>query len=575
MLDKQLQGQNPLLGLLTGTGSTAHPVAKSKDTEDSPLDFKQVLDDENQLDRVDRAGELDPLEDVSPDSRSVATQQADKNQTHSEASVSLFSEIEIGAASTIVGAQESLLAEALPATVVNLTATPHELATTTESTSEFISSSEQAAGVLDPTSAGTTVLNSESVQRLNLLRAQNGAPQPSVGTQSNAVPASEPTIPVLFPAQDISAENLGVLSTGETPTANSVLGAQTNVAVEQALDSQLLANADIGIEQIAASSSEELPEQVLQQAGTASDRLGSQAAAEELLPASQNAAGLASVSLKPSREVQGQEVVSPNTLPTTDSSGQTHSDELSAAEQQVSDFPEESLESDAESEGNQLDGEANPQGITELETRESVDTHSSLEPFEQRFQAQTESAADSLRGSAEARSVAPLPNPVTTSFAQTQNNSTAEKLASPQATQFQASVAEAQGHGVVDQISQPLREHVSLQRDGTLQVNLEPAELGRVSITVQRTADGLAAQLVAAESLTTELLITQQQDLKDTLVNFGFDEVHVDVSQRDDNDRTGERTDSRRQRSDNNQLDEQQDVVENVNTSSGTINVVA
>ena len=575
MLDKQLQGQNPLLGLLTGTGSTAHPVAKSKDTEDSPLDFKQVLDDENQLDRVDRAGELDPLEDVSPNSRSVATQQADKNQTHSEASVSLFGEIEIEAASTIVGAQESLLAEALPATVVNLTATPHELATTTEGTSEFISSSEQAAGALDPTSAGTTVLNSESVQRLNLLREQNGAPQPSVGTQSNAVPASEPTIPVLFPAQDISAENLGVLSTGETPTANSVLGAQTNVAVEQALDSQLLANADIGIEQIAASSSEELPEQVLQQAGTASDRLGSQAAAEELLPASQNAAGLASVSLKPSREVQGQEVVSPNTLPTTDSSGQTHSDELSAAEQQVSDFPEESLESDAESEGNQLDGEANPQGITELETRESVDTHSSLEPFEQRFQAQAESAADSLRGSAEARSVAPLPNPVTTSFAQTQNNSTAEKLASPQATQFQASVAEAQGHGVVDQISQPLREHVSLQRDGTLQVNLEPAELGRVSITVQRTADGLAAQLVAAESLTTELLITQQQDLKDTLVNFGFDEVHVDVSQRDDNDRTGERTDSRRQHSDNNQLDEQQDVVENVNTSSGTINVVA
>jgi len=125
-----------------------------------------------------------------------------------------------------------------------------------------------------------------------------------------------------------------------------------------------------------------------------------------------------------------------------------------------------------------------------------------------------------------------------------QNSTFAEKTSNPIAANFQTSVSDSQGHGIVDQISQPLREHISLQRDGTLKVNLEPADLGQVSITLQRTANGLAAQMVAAESITTELLITQQQDLKDTLVNFGFEEVHVDVSHQDENGHSDERTES-------------------------------
>lgn len=577
MLDKQLQGQNPLLGLLTGTGGTTKPVGKAQEpTEQQTLDFKQVLDDESQ---VEKTGELNPLEEFSLDGQSVtqvASQQADKNQAPTEFSASLFGEARIGE-SSVVTSPDPFLAQALSATV-DLTSAQNELATTTlESASDLIPASEQASGVLDPTSSGTTVLNSESVQRLNLLREQNGAPQLSLGTQSSAAaPVSEPTFPVLFPAQDTAAENLGVIPTEETPTAKSVLEAQANVAAEQTLDSPLVSST-VGFEQVAASAAEELPKQVVKVPGTASDRLVSQAATEELAPSSENAAELVSVSVKPSREIRGQGVVSPNALPTAKSSGQIQANEVGAAEQLVSEFPEESLESDAEPEGNQLDGQSSPQGIPELDTSESVEPTSSVERFEQQFQAQNESAVDYLRGSADVREVAPQPstNPAALSFAQTQSTSAADKLASPQATLFQASVAEAQGHGVVDQISQPLREHVSLQRDGTLQVNLEPAELGPVSITVQRTADGLSAQLVAAESLTTELLITQQQDLKDTLVNFGFDEVHVDVSQRDDNDRTGERTDSHRQHSDNNQFEEQQDVVENLNASNGTINVVA
>ena len=157
----------------------------------------------------------------------------------------------------------------------------------------------------------------------------------------------------------------------------------------------------------------------------------------------------------------------------------------------------------------------------------------------------------------------------------TQNSTITEKTSNPIATNFQTSVSEPQGHGIVDQISQPLREHISLQRDGTLKVNLEPAELGRVSITLQRTANGLAAQMIAAESITTELLITQQQDLKDTLVNFGFDEVHVDVSHQDESGHSDERTESRPQHADSDLLEERQGDVEESSLNSRQLNVLA
>ncbi|MEM7560420.1 MAG: hypothetical protein AAF394_14965, partial [Planctomycetota bacterium] len=388
MLDKQFQGQNPLLGLLTGAGSNTQPVAKAQEaTEDQTLDFKQVLEDERRSDRAEDAGELNPLEDVGTETEGnldFAAQQADENQAKLENAASLSNEAGLGA-SSVAAAQELFVAQALPASV-DFTSASDELATTTlEGTSELIPLGERSAGVLDPTNSGTTVLNSESVQRLNLLREQNGAPQLSVGTQSNAAaPASEPTFPVLFPAQDSSVENLGVIPTEETPTAKSVLEAQTNVAAEQSLDAQLVANAG-STEQVAASAAAELPEQVVQEGGAATDRLGSQAATEELTPSSQNVAGLEDSTLvKPSGEAKVTEVVSGNTLPNVNSSGQAQSNELNAAEQLASEFSEESLESDTEAEGNQLDGESKPQDIPELETRESVESTSSVEASEQR-----------------------------------------------------------------------------------------------------------------------------------------------------------------------------------------------
>ena len=87
------------------------------------------------------------------------------------------------------------------------------------------------------------------------------------------------------------------------------------------------------------------------------------------------------------------------------------------------------------------------------------------------------------------------------------------------------------------QVLAPLREQLTLRKDGTLHVDLYPKELGQVTIVVRHDVGGVTAQLLATEATTSELLATQQQALEESLANSGFDHVNVDIGNREENER--------------------------------------
>lgn len=73
---------------------------------------------------------------------------------------------------------------------------------------------------------------------------------------------------------------------------------------------------------------------------------------------------------------------------------------------------------------------------------------------------------------------------------------------------------------------------ISFQKSAnqSITVEVDPPELGRINIQVEVVADHLAAQIVASEFVSAELLIRQKQHLIDALAEFGFGETTVDIS---------------------------------------------
>ena len=67
----------------------------------------------------------------------------------------------------------------------------------------------------------------------------------------------------------------------------------------------------------------------------------------------------------------------------------------------------------------------------------------------------------------------------------------------------------------------------------TISLELHPAELGQLKITVEHVGDQLMAQIVASESASADLLTNEKNFLEEALAELGFGEANVDISNHD------------------------------------------
>ncbi len=89
----------------------------------------------------------------------------------------------------------------------------------------------------------------------------------------------------------------------------------------------------------------------------------------------------------------------------------------------------------------------------------------------------------------------------------------------------------------IKKTSETVRDAVasSLRLEGkTVQVELHPAELGALKIQVTQHEDSIEAQIIASESMTSELLIAHREQLLETLADLGYDNAEVNISNEDD-----------------------------------------
>jgi flagellar hook-length control protein FliK len=64
----------------------------------------------------------------------------------------------------------------------------------------------------------------------------------------------------------------------------------------------------------------------------------------------------------------------------------------------------------------------------------------------------------------------------------------------------------------------------------TMSFNLEPADLGKLTIQITQSGEAIAAQIIASELASSDLLSAQKETLQETLSELGFDDASVDVS---------------------------------------------
>ncbi len=75
--------------------------------------------------------------------------------------------------------------------------------------------------------------------------------------------------------------------------------------------------------------------------------------------------------------------------------------------------------------------------------------------------------------------------------------------------------------------------HVIESIDGkskTMSFNLEPADLGKLTIQITQSSEAIAAQIIASELASSDLISAQKESLQDALSELGFDDASVDVS---------------------------------------------
>jgi hypothetical protein len=66
-----------------------------------------------------------------------------------------------------------------------------------------------------------------------------------------------------------------------------------------------------------------------------------------------------------------------------------------------------------------------------------------------------------------------------------------------------------------------------------ISLDLQPAELGHLTIRVEQTAESISAQIVAAEQISTELLLSQKEILLQSLSQAGIENATVDIMHRE------------------------------------------
>ncbi|MCR9294319.1 MAG: flagellar hook-length control protein FliK [bacterium] len=76
-----------------------------------------------------------------------------------------------------------------------------------------------------------------------------------------------------------------------------------------------------------------------------------------------------------------------------------------------------------------------------------------------------------------------------------------------------------------------LLESSKSDRANTVHLELQPAELGRIAIQVEHSNAAVSVHIVAAESLSSELLTLHKAELLDSLADAGLENATVDVSQ--------------------------------------------
>ena len=130
---------------------------------------------------------------------------------------------------------------------------------------------------------------------------------------------------------------------------------------------------------------------------------------------------------------------------------------------------------------------------------------------------------------------------------------------------------------VVGAISQ-LAETTDSQAGNVISLELEPAELGRLSIRVEQSAEMITAQIIASESVSSELLQSQKSALLESLNDLGFEIADVDISHKEERDSDSNpdsnSNSSKRQNSFAGTVDEADSPIARTAESSG-LNIVA
>ncbi len=124
----------------------------------------------------------------------------------------------------------------------------------------------------------------------------------------------------------------------------------------------------------------------------------------------------------------------------------------------------------------------------------------------------------------------------TSNFQQPQAFTTTLTQAAQRATEIEAPIS-------LQPVSEPtsqlkvaiLANAASIENDSThtIQVDLHPAELGRLQIRIDQTGDQLTAKIVATEIASSELLMQDRQHLVQALNELGFGEASLDISHGD------------------------------------------
>ncbi|MGB7344993.1 MAG: flagellar hook-length control protein FliK [Pirellulaceae bacterium] len=86
---------------------------------------------------------------------------------------------------------------------------------------------------------------------------------------------------------------------------------------------------------------------------------------------------------------------------------------------------------------------------------------------------------------------------------------------------------------IVTQQASAAMAHVLESSDGkskTMQFDLHPAELGKLTIQITQSGEAIAAQIIASEILSSEVLAAQKASLQESLSNLGFEQASVDIS---------------------------------------------